>query len=183
MERVLSPQQQALVEQAERAARRSLRESRALDPAFGKRFTFETSFLLEDPDTGRWITETVARVDCLRVDTALRKLSDSSLGRPDRCARWLDEAQKKMDEIGVTSLTPREFLDAIGASMTVRTAVIYTGWQRGAAEDEVRAIEARVAPLYPNDLFAARQFEARDAVYRDLQAGPYAVEKSVAFLE
>ena len=88
-----------------------------------------------------------------------------------------------MQEIGLNDRTPREFLDAIGADMSVRAAVIYTGWKREEVGKEVREVEARVAPVYPASLFAQRQFEARDAAYRDLQAGPYAVERNYASLD
>lgn len=169
-----TPEQQQVVDRAVRKARQSLGSGSALDPAFGKRFEFETGFLLEDPESGRWITETVARIDCVRADSALRKLSDSSLGRPDRCARWIDEARKKLEQLNMDKMTPREFLDAIGADMTVRAAVVYSGWERDASNQELQPLETRVAPLYPANEFAARQFAARDATYRELRAGPYA---------
>jgi hypothetical protein len=168
-----TPEQQQVVDRAVRQARQSLGRGSALDPAFGKRFEFETGFLLEDPESGRWITETVARMDCVRADSALRKLSDSTLGRPDRCARWIDEARKKLEQLNLEPMTPREFLDAIGADMTVRAAVVYSGWERDESSRELQALETRVAPLYPANEFAARQFTARDATYRDLRAGPY----------
>jgi hypothetical protein len=136
-------------------------------------FVPDTTVLYEE-GTRRFVTVTAARVDCRRVDRFLRKQRDTEVGRPDRCARWLERARETMHELGITGQTPEEFLEQLGAETHVRVLLIYAAWDRDdSAGDLRRLLASEPVPIYPQSDFASRDFEARDRIYQVMRLGPH----------
>lgn len=140
-----------------------------------------TDVVYESPDRQRWITSTAVRVDCAEVDRLLRRQDDPSFGRPDRCARWHQEASELMHRHQLPAMDPAEFLEQIGAEPTARVMLLYAGWHRDPeAEDSVRLLAAQPVHVYPHEGFAERDFRARDQLNRALKLGPYAEDGALA---
>lgn len=139
----------------------------------------ETSFLLEGLDERRWITQTAVRVDCERVDRMLHSYDDAEIGRPDRCARWLEKAAETMARFGISDRGPEQFMRDIGVEPTMRVMLVYAGWTRDSATDDaIRLVAAEPVLVYPQRGFPERDYAARDAVYRAMKLGPHAEDRA-----
>jgi len=133
-------------------------------------------FVLASARRGIWVTQTELRVPCAALDAALSSGSARRLGRPVHCERWVEATAAAFETRGLTSPTPREFLQANAAEQTVRVLVVFAGWRRASEDGEVELVDARPAPVLPRSGFARARRRARLHVYQTLELGPYAAD-------
>lgn len=175
----VDPLHERLFVEASRIAKQHYAEADdSLLASWSSHYETESSFLFEGLHRKRFITVTTARVPCERVDRALIQLADPGVGRADRCARWRAKADEAMAKLGIHDRSPDEFLGELGAQTDVRVMLVYAGWERdGASETGLNLVGSESVPVYPQQEFSDRDYEARDRVYRAMKLGPYAEEQ------